>query len=137
MCLLLFHPDLLVTSHTDVTSAIAFGYFEALLKLGDHGKFLEEETRLRSLANMLTAAGFTTWQWEDFADVTFDLIRLTAQSVGSPTAEADLLRAFNDELEDRGIQSDAIIAHLKVSRYPLSQARPQHANLARCSRLHT
>ena len=47
-------------------TAVAFGYLERLLHIGDTNKFLEEETRLRSLSNVLNAAGFDAYLYEDF-----------------------------------------------------------------------
>lgn len=78
--------------------AIAFGYFETLIALGDSNKFLEEEGRLRSLSNVLTAAGFQTFLIEDFADETFDLLRKLSDALPSGGADELLLQAFNDEL---------------------------------------
>lgn len=91
--------------------AIAFTYYEALLRLGDKNKFLEEETRLRSLHNLLNTIGFQEDLYEDFADECFELLRKTAASVpaADDSAAASLLTSFNDV----GL-SMAIITYFKL-----------------------
>ncbi|KAF2089986.1 cysteine proteinase [Saccharata proteae CBS 121410] len=87
---------------------IAFGYFEALQRLGDSNKLLEEQTRLGSLANLLNQTGHQQDLWEDFAEATFDLLRDLRESL--PNAdEPALMNAFNDEMV-----SLSIITHLKL-----------------------
>ena len=88
---------------------MAFGYFETLIHLGDGNKFLEEETRLRSLSNVLNAAGYDAMLYEDFADETFELLRKVASAVQTGTAEDVLLETFNDET-----LQNYVITHLKV-----------------------
>lgn len=95
--------------------AIAFAYFESLLKSGSKSMFLEEETRLKSLTNLMNIAGYDKWSYEDFADQTYDLLRKYMGKVGDPNAEALLTADFNDE----GIQN-CIITHFKVSWHVLS-----------------
>lgn len=90
-------------------SAIAFGYFESLVRVGDPAKFQQEEVRLRSLANVTAAAG---WDWsmvEDFADEMFDLLRKMSASLQTGDSESTLVDAFNDE----GLQN-SIITYLRV-----------------------
>ncbi|OCL02684.1 cysteine proteinase [Glonium stellatum] len=91
--------------------AIAFTYYEALLRLGDKNRFLEEETRLRSLHNLLNTIGFQEHLYEDFADECFELLRKTAASVpaADESAAASLLVSFNDEA-----LSMAIITYFKL-----------------------
>lgn len=94
---------------TDKSVAIAYGYFETLIHLGDGHKFLEEETRLRSLINTCVAAGFEEMMIEDFADVTFDLLRKVANGMHDGTAEGILHEAFNDDM-----MQNYIITHFRV-----------------------
>lgn len=88
-------------------TAVAFGYFEGLQRIGDRGKFLEEQSRLRSLANLLNQIGLQTAVWEDFADETFGLL---SKLSNLPAAnETPLLESFNEMM-----MSMAIITYLKV-----------------------
>lgn len=70
---------------------------------------MEEETRLRSLSNVLNAAGFQPMLYEDFADEVFDLIRKVASAHQDGNAEEVLLEAFNDEMVQ-----NYVITHFKV-----------------------
>lgn len=93
-------------------AAIAFAYFESLLRDGNKMKFLEEETRLKSLTNILSAAGFTKWSYEDFADETYALLQKYTELVGNgvdlePSLEADF---NNEEIQNY------IITHFKVGK---------------------
>ncbi|KAI9689171.1 MAG: hypothetical protein M1822_000909 [Bathelium mastoideum] len=96
--------------------AIAFAYFEALVRLGDKTKVHAEITRLKSFQNILDAAGFQFELYEDFAEELYDLLRKTAASLpppddGNPATDvkAILLAAFNDE----AIQA-SIITFLRI-----------------------
>lgn len=91
--------------------AVAFGYFEALVHNGDGNRFGMEEARLRSLHPIITAAGFDMVLYEDFSDMTYELLRECANAVNEgQDAESILYEAFNDE----GRQN-YIITHLRVS----------------------
>jgi ubiquitin thioesterase protein OTUB1 len=92
--------------------AIAFTYFEALLREGNVDKFGDEEGRLVSMGNLLEHIGYSRDIWIDFADEAFDLLRKLGNSVSlMDGAAADiLLQSFND----MGI-SMAIITYFKVS----------------------
>ncbi|GAB7359809.1 hypothetical protein MBLNU230_g6978t1 [Neophaeotheca triangularis] len=76
--------------------AIAFGYLEALLNLRDSGKFLEEETRLRSLNNVLNEAGFEQYLYEDYVDEYFTLMRQLGKALQDGDGDDVLHNAFND-----------------------------------------
>ena len=89
-----------------------FGYFEALLRLGDPMKILAEESRLKSLSNLLNAVGFQEELYEDFVDETISLLRQTAASIPCQDNGAGLLDSFND-----AGMSNAIITHFRVSHY--------------------
>lgn len=87
-----------------------FGYFEALLRLGDPMKILAEESRLKSLNNLLNSVGFREEIYEDFVDETISLLRGTAASIPCHDDGAALLGSFND-----AGMSNAIITHFRVS----------------------
>lgn len=89
--------------------AVAFGYFETLAKLNDVNKFSEEEARLRSLSNVLNAAGYEPYLYEDFAEETFELLRNVRSAMQAGNVETALLDAFNNEY----LQNN-IITHLRV-----------------------
>ena len=76
--------------------ALAFGYFEALLRIGDRSKILEELEKLKDYNKRLDAIGLTPEVYEDFTEATFDLLRQTAASLPSHDGEARILTAFND-----------------------------------------
>ncbi|KAH8726777.1 peptidase C65 Otubain-domain-containing protein [Phaeosphaeriaceae sp. PMI808] len=78
--------------------AIAFTYFEALLRLQDVNKFGDEEARLNSMGNLLDHAGYSRDIWIDFADEAFELLRKLADSLQRMDGAADdiLLETFND-----------------------------------------
>lgn len=90
---------------------MAFGYFEALIHLGDVNKLGMEQARLRSLNNIMSQAGYSMMLVEDFADETLDLLRgITSAITEGRDAAAVLMEKFNDD----GIQN-YIITHLRVS----------------------
>ncbi|KAE9991116.1 hypothetical protein EG327_000413 [Venturia inaequalis] len=60
--------------------AVAFSYFEALIRIGDPHKILEEEARLKSLCNILNDAGFEEHLYEDFMGDTIELLRKTSNA---------------------------------------------------------
>jgi ubiquitin thioesterase protein OTUB1 len=74
--------------------------------VGDSHKFLEEETRLKSLQNILKEVGFQEHLYEDFVDETLSLLKETAEATDEGEA---LLEAFNDFS-----RSQSIITFLKV-----------------------
>jgi ubiquitin thioesterase protein OTUB1 len=91
--------------------AIAFTYFEGLLRMGDVNKFDDEQARLISMGNLLDHIGYSRDIWIDFAEGAFDLLRKLADSVQAMDgAAADiLLQTFNDFNE-----SMSIITYVKV-----------------------
>ena len=90
-------------------AAIAFGYFEALLHVGDVAKFDVEEARLISMSNLLNLAGFPEDVYIDFAEEAYDLLRKLGGSLQVGNGASLLLEAFND----MGV-SMAIITYVKV-----------------------
>jgi ubiquitin thioesterase protein OTUB1 len=89
--------------------AIAFGYFEALLHVGDVTKFEVEEARLSSVNNLLNLAGHSEDLYIDFADEAYELLRKLAGSLQVGNGAGLLLEAFNDYSV-----SMAIITYVKV-----------------------
>ncbi|KAJ4362154.1 hypothetical protein N0V95_001502 [Ascochyta clinopodiicola] len=91
--------------------AIAFTYFEALLRVGSAERIDDEEARLNSMGNLLEHIGYSRDIWIDFADEAFELLRKLATSVHAMDgAAADiLLQSFND----MGV-SMAIITYFKL-----------------------
>ncbi|KAF2433008.1 cysteine proteinase [Tothia fuscella] len=96
--------------------AVAFGYFETLMRIGDSQKFREEETRLKSMCNILNAAGHQEHLYEDFADDTIELLRETASASDGGAA---LLQTFNDSN-----RSMSIITYLKLLTSAWIQKHP-------------
>ncbi|KAF2132169.1 cysteine proteinase [Dothidotthia symphoricarpi CBS 119687] len=91
--------------------AIAFTYFEALLRVGDANKLEDEEARLNSMGNLLDHIGYPRDIWMDFAEEAFELLRTLANSLHAMDGAAPdiLLRSFND----LGV-SMAIITYFKL-----------------------
>jgi hypothetical protein len=85
--------NLLIRSHP----AIAYGYFEVLINLGDDYKFLVEETRLKSLANVVASTDYDFEFFNDFAEPVIDLLRKAREGLQNGTAETALHETFNDE----------------------------------------
>lgn len=92
--------------------ALAFGYFETLLRSGNRGRILEEQTRLKSLNNLLNRVGFDKDVYEDFFDETFNLLGELASLTPAPVAASTLLERFNDDAV-----SSAIITHFRVCTF--------------------
>jgi ubiquitin thioesterase protein OTUB1 len=92
-------------------TAIAFTYFEALLRVGDVSKLENEKGRLDSMGNMLEHIGYSRDIWIDFAEEAFELLHRLANSLRAMDGQAEslLLRSFNDMNE-----SMAIITYVKV-----------------------
>lgn len=95
-------------------AAVAFCYFEALVRIADPYKFQEEVTRLKSMGNLMAEAGYEEAIYVDFADEAWDLLPKLA---GAPaeTAMAILLETFNDPN-----LSLAIITYFKVCLQTIS-----------------
>ncbi|KAL8743374.1 MAG: hypothetical protein Q9190_004254 [Brigantiaea leucoxantha] len=89
--------------------ALAFGYFEALLRLGDSSKIAREVVRLKSLNNLLNTTGLDPDLYIDFVEVTLELLEQTATSFPCQDDGAALLNSFNDE----GL-TGAIITHFRL-----------------------
>lgn len=99
------------TAYSLVYIAIAFGYFQLVLQSGNIEFINREWARMTSLENLLKAAGYNRYIYEDFANETLNLYRLiqTATLSNDPEGLSSLVNAFNED-------SDSIIAYLKVIR---------------------
>ena len=75
--------------------------------------------RLKSLNNLLNAVGHTPTIYEDFVEVTFNLLERTREELPSLDGGAMLLSSFNDHNT-----AAAIITHFRVS-LPLSISQIQ------------
>lgn len=73
---------------------------------------MAEETRLKSLNNLLNSLGFQEHLYEDFVESTLDLLRQISASIPNQDDDAALLAAFNDPEISNGI-----ITHFRVSRH--------------------
>lgn len=91
---------------------MAFGYFEALIHLGDATKFGMEQARIRSLNNVMREAGFSMMLVEDFADETLGLLREIASLMNEG---GDATVALHEKFNDDMVQN-YIITHLRVSQ---------------------
>ncbi|KAM3422311.1 hypothetical protein BST61_g2670 [Cercospora zeina] len=82
--------------------AVAFGYYEALIHYGDLNRFGMEEARLKSIAPLMTQAGFNLSVIEDFSDEAFGLLRELANAMAEGLDAATLLV---DKFNDDGVQN--------------------------------
>ncbi|KAL8675217.1 MAG: hypothetical protein Q9168_000337 [Polycauliona sp. 1 TL-2023] len=89
--------------------ALAFGYFEALLHTADPSRVLGEVARLISHNNALDSVGYARDIYEDFTDVTLDLLKETAATLPAHDDGAALLASFND-----ASICNAIIMHFRL-----------------------
>ncbi|EPS36771.1 hypothetical protein H072_9639 [Dactylellina haptotyla CBS 200.50] len=91
--------------------ALAFGYFELLLRTGDE-KFIQNEMdRLKSLCSWMNEVGMSEYLYEDFVEETIELLKTISQSpaIDNPYDDTPVVEAFN-----RDDASNAIITHLKL-----------------------
>ncbi|KAK6330918.1 hypothetical protein TWF718_003114 [Orbilia javanica] len=91
--------------------ALAFGYFELLLRTGD-AKFIESEyDRIESLNKLLDSVGMSEYLYEDFVDETKRVLKAISKSptIDNPYDDKLLVEEFNN-----ADASNAIITHLKL-----------------------
>lgn len=103
--------DLLINGNLTVPIAVIFGYFEALLRLGDKFKFAEEETRLKSLNNILNQF-HPQDLYEDFAESAYELLQELAAAGSFDSGLATLQLAFNDDNRSKSIMTYIKVCHL-------------------------
>lgn len=122
---------LVVLTSLNIEQALAYGYFEALLRAEDPLRIQSEIARLKSLNNLLNAAGHDPSLYEDFVQETFDLLERTRVDLPCLDDGAMLLASFNDA----GI-TGSIITHFRVST-PLSLANLiQNGHSDKCTAHH-
>ena len=76
--------------------ALAFGYFETLLRLGDASKMLEEAARFRAFEALMHTVGPLDL-YEDFIEPTAELLEQQAATLPNHDGGAALQAIFNDE----------------------------------------
>jgi ubiquitin thioesterase protein OTUB1 len=90
-----------------------FAYFEILLKSGDLGLLVQEDTRIRSYEVMMRSIGMDYDLLVDMFDSTFELLQSIRKSFENGSKdEAVIMSAFNDE-----IVSNSIVYHFKASKW--------------------
>ncbi|KAF3941312.1 hypothetical protein ABW19_dt0202253 [Dactylella cylindrospora] len=108
--------------------ALAFGYFELVLRSGDASFIQTEMGRIKSMCNYMDSVGMSEYLYEDFVEETLKVFSDISQSpaIDAPYDDSPLLAAFNDD--DR---SNAIITHLKllISAYMKVNPAPYEAFL--------
>jgi ubiquitin thioesterase protein OTUB1 len=95
--------------------AVAFGYFEVLIRQNKVKTFQDEEARMLFLRSLVQDAGTSPDVCEEFFEEAIDLLKKLADSLPLGTAETYLLNTFNDE----GIQA-YIVFCMKVSSFAAS-----------------
>lgn len=88
--------------------ALAFGYFEALIRTGDSARVQAEAVRLKSMNNLLSVLRQDAEIYEDFVQETLDLLERTRVDMNEDHGR-NLLASFNDD----GI-SAAVITHFRL-----------------------
>lgn len=94
--------------HSLTPTAVAFGFFELLLRCADPNLIGMEHARFSSLNNLMESVGFQSYIFEDFAQATLDLFN---SFIGAPSDYDLLIDTFNNPAI-----SDAIVTHFKVGR---------------------
>ncbi|KAF8425641.1 peptidase C65 Otubain-domain-containing protein [Tirmania nivea] len=99
--------------------AIAFGYFELLLRSNSVDVVNREWARLHSLGNLLKAADIRDYLYEDFAAETSNVFRVISEFIleEDPNAVSGLVTHFNEV-------SDSLIAYLKMLTSAWTKSRP-------------
>ena len=108
-----------ISPTADLHKALAYGYFEALLRAEDPIRIQSEIVRLKSMNNLLNLVGNDPMLYEDFVQETFDLLERTRADLPCVDGGAMLLASFNDV----GITS-SIITHFRVSQASTLTVRP-------------
>lgn len=99
--------------------AIAYGYFELLIKSNSADLIDREYARITSLENLLKKAGFSEYIYEDFASETYDVFRhISAHVLNDEThTTSELVKIFNES-------SDSILTYFKFLTSAWMRARP-------------
>ena len=88
--------DLISAIGLKASKALAFGYFETLLRLGDASKMREEAARFRGFEALMLAIGNPD-TYEEFIEPTVQLLAQQAASLPNHDGSAALLAIFNDD----------------------------------------
>ncbi|KAG0642934.1 peptidase C65 Otubain-domain-containing protein [Tuber brumale] len=103
--------------------AVAFGFFELLLKSGDTNHIGMQYARIASLNGLMILAGLQPFIYEDFAEVTFELLGAinTSPTIDTPWDVSMIAERFNNpEI------SNAIITHFKFLTSSWMKTRPEY-----------
>ncbi|KAL8930547.1 MAG: hypothetical protein Q9208_000731 [Pyrenodesmia sp. 3 TL-2023] len=100
--------------------ALAFGYFEALVRSADPLAPLREVARLTSLNNLLDSMGYARYTYVDFVDETIKLLKQIANSAPNHDREAALLLSFNTPEVCNGI-----IMHFRLITAAWMKSNPE------------
>lgn len=98
---------------TELSQALAFGFFEALLNFTDRGAIARESARLKSYNSLLSVMDYEPDLYLDFVEETLGLLDQIAANVGTTDGEEKLVASFNDDSI-----SSSIITHFRVSTDP-------------------
>ncbi|KAI5842311.1 peptidase C65 Otubain-domain-containing protein [Tricharina praecox] len=101
--------------------ALAFGFFELLLRNGDQNSLGMEHARIASLSGLMESVGFQSYIYEDFAEATFSLFTTLNSGNISPSDDAPLVSTFNDPSI-----SDSIVTHFKFLTSAWMKSSPEH-----------
>ena len=102
--------------------ALAFGYFETLLRLGNASKVLEEASRFRAFEALMQAVGHAD-VYEDFIQPTADLLQQQAATLPNHDGGASLLTIFNDDGPSSQLTYSFKVGHISNCRPSLSNRR--------------
>ena len=91
-----FHQFFFHATRLKGSQALAFGYFETLLRLGDAPKMLEEAARFRAFEALMHAVGIPDL-YEDFIEPTADLLEQQAATLPNHDGGATVLSIFNED----------------------------------------
>ncbi|KAK6341926.1 hypothetical protein TWF730_001410 [Orbilia blumenaviensis] len=91
--------------------ALAFGFFELLLRTGDPKVIEKQREYLKSQNALLDQVGMSDYLYEDFVEETINLLKVIGESpaIDNPYDDKFLVEAFNKD-----DTSNAIITHLKL-----------------------
>ncbi|CUS07556.1 unnamed protein product [Tuber aestivum] len=103
--------------------AVAFGFFELLLKTGDSNHIGMQYARIASLNGLMMLAGLQPFIYEDFAEVTFELLGAidSSPAIDTPCDVSMIADRFNNQ-----DVSDAIITHFKFLTSSWMKTRPEY-----------
>lgn len=96
------------------SQALAFGYFETLLRLGDASRMLEEAARFRAFEALMHAVGIPDL-YEDFIEPTADLLEQQAATLPNHDGGAAVLAIFNEDAPSSQLTySFKVVLNLKL-----------------------